>query len=202
MEITASKKKHDYLDLARKRVETVWPPYKQPEDFGYDFKDWVSPYTKGANRDGGIAIVLQDWASADGLEGGPDPSIQAHGRKPSLLTNRRLEAALDAAFGLTLAETYVTNVFPFVKAGGMSSIIPASDVRRAAKIFTKVELKLAEPKIVFALGKRTQDALESARVEFMPLPHPAARGMSTESYCLKWKEAANAHGFRLDRSNP
>jgi hypothetical protein len=52
-----------YLDLAYKCATTFFPGYKQPEEFGYDFKDWVSPYTKTAHALDGIAVVLQDWSS-------------------------------------------------------------------------------------------------------------------------------------------
>jgi hypothetical protein len=83
-----------------------------PEDFGYDFRDWVSPYTKTACRLGSVAVVLQDWASADGLRAGPDPEVQEYGRTRGLRTNRMLEALLGRVFGLTLAEVYATNAFP------------------------------------------------------------------------------------------
>ena len=54
----------EYLELACKRRKTRMPGYSHPEDYGYEFQEWVSPYTKGAHTLGGIAIVLQDWASA------------------------------------------------------------------------------------------------------------------------------------------
>src|SRR5688572_33045549 len=93
-----------YAELARSRVEARWPGYQQPEDFGYDFRDWVSPYTKTACTLGGIALVLQDWASADGLRGGPVPDIQEYGRTRGLRTNRLLESLLGRVFGLALAD--------------------------------------------------------------------------------------------------
>ena len=91
----------EYRDLAKLRVETRWPDYQQPEDFGYDFRDWVSPYTKTACRLGSVAVVLQDWASADGLRGGPDADIQQYGRTPRLRTNRMLDSLLRRVFGLS-----------------------------------------------------------------------------------------------------
>ena len=86
-----------YQALARSRVETQWPPYQQPEAFGYDFREWVSPYTKTACMLGGIALVLQDWASADGLRGAPDPDVQEYGRARTLRTNRVLESLVGRA---------------------------------------------------------------------------------------------------------
>src|SRR5262245_634701 len=129
-----------YRDLARARVAARWPGYQQPEDFGYDFRDWVSPYTKSACRLGGIALVLQDWASADGLAGGPDPEIQKYGRKPSLRTNVVLSKLLRRIWGLSLAEVYATNAFPFIKGGSMSNRLPLRDVAKAAQLFAAVEL--------------------------------------------------------------
>jgi hypothetical protein len=49
----------EYLELARKRVEMCWPGYQQPEEFRYNFRDWVSPYTNGAHALGGIAASPQ-----------------------------------------------------------------------------------------------------------------------------------------------
>jgi hypothetical protein len=126
-----------YLDLANERVNTRWPGYAQPEDFGYDFREWVSPYTKGAHTLGGIAVVLQDWSSSDTLRAPIDPSIQEHGRTLGLRTNRILEALLLRLFGATLADVYATNAFPFIKQGGISKGIPRSDVIAAARLFTR-----------------------------------------------------------------
>ena len=179
----------EYLALAEARVNTVWPPYHHPEEFGYDFRDWISPYTKGAHRTGGIAIVLQDWASADGLTCGPDPDVQKYGRTRGLLTNRRLELALKASTGLALDQVYATNAFPFVKPGGMSSNLRIRDVIKTVEEFTKPELELAKPSIVVALGSLTYKALARAGVDAIPLPHPAARGMSSDDYSAMWIEA-------------
>lgn len=181
-----------YRSLARARVEKQWPPYQQPEDFGYDFRDWVSPYTKGAHTMRGLAIVLQDWASAEGLADGPSPDVQALGRTAGLLTNRRLEAALRATLGLTIADTFATNVFPFVKPGGMSAAIPMADLVRTATEFTRRELAIVQPTAVVALGRRTHDALTRAGVNAMHLPHPAARGMSSEDYRQHWARVSSS----------
>lgn len=183
----------DYLALAAKRVATVWPPFQQPEDFGYDFRSWVSPYTKGANTIGGIAIVLQDWASADGLAEGPDPDVQRYGRTRSLLTNKRLEDALLAATGLSLQDVYATNAFPFIKPGGMSSGLRIKDITQAVQQFTKTELELARPTVVVSLGVLTHRALTRAGINSIHLPHPAARGMSGVDYVAMWCDAMDGH---------
>ena len=116
-------------ELAQSRVQARWPGYQQPEDFGYDFRDWVSPYTKPACTLGGIALVLQDWASADGLRGGPVPDIQEYGRTRGLRTNKVLESLLDRV-SLALADVYATNAFPFIKRGGMSNAMGCTNWQR------------------------------------------------------------------------
>jgi len=177
-----------YSALASNRVRTRWAPYKQPEDFGYDFRTWVSPYTKGANCIGGIAIVLQDWASADGLKGGPDPDVQRYGRTRTLLTNRRLEAALLGATRHKISQTYVTNAFPFIKPGGMSSGLRLSHLIKTVREFTLPELELVQPRILIVLGAQTTLAFERCGVDAISLPHPAARGMSSDDYVGVWRE--------------
>ena len=60
--------------LARERCGLRVQGFGHPEDFPkpdrkYDFRDFVTPYTKGAGQvDSEIMIVLQDWSSADKLE--------------------------------------------------------------------------------------------------------------------------------------
>lgn len=178
-----------YIKLAAKRSSKAWPPYLQPEDFGYDFREWVSPYTKTAHATGGIALVLQDWASVDGLKKGFDPEIQRHGRIPGLLTNRRLDETLRRVFDLQISETYVTNAFPFIKPGGMSAAIPTRDVVDAIRRFTKLELSLARPTVVFALGSLTHRSLSRAGVDSVHVPHPAARGLSLDAHERAWQVA-------------
>jgi restriction system protein len=109
-----------------------------------------------------------------------------YGRTRSLLTNKRLEAALLEATGLTLAQTYTTNAFPFIKPGGMSSNLRLRDLLRTVEEFTKPELNLAKPSTVVALGSLTQKALDRSGVEAIGLPHPAARGMSGSDYTEMW----------------
>ena len=160
----------EYLKLAQKRVETHWPPYKNSEDFGYDFRTWVSPYTKGAHSFDGIAVVLQDWASDDGLTQGLEREVEQVGRAVNRLTNRRLEKLLLNVLGLRIAETSATNVFPFVKPGGMSSGVPQRHMDLTASRFTVHELKMAKPRMILALGRKTHNALR-------PLPHDSFFGL-------------------------
>lgn len=178
-----------YLQLAAERVATSWEPYLHPEDFGYDFREWVSPYTKTAHAKGSVAIVLQDWASADGLNKGFEPEIQKHGRMPWLLTNKRLDETLRRVFGLEIGDVYATNAFPFIKPGGMSAGIPLRDVVKAIEQLTVPELELVQPTVVLALGSLTHKSLDRAGVAAVHLPHPAARGMSMDDHEQAWRTA-------------
>ena len=113
-----------YTALAKIRATSRWPGYKQPEDFGYDFRDWVSPYTKGAHTLGGVAIVLQDWSSEEKLLEGVNPEVQLYGRTLGLRTNKRLGILLSSVLKTSFADIYATNIFPFIKPGGILSCIP------------------------------------------------------------------------------
>jgi uracil-DNA glycosylase len=179
----------DYLALAMARSATEWSPYLQPEDFGYDFREWVSPYTKGAHHIGGVALVLQDWASEEGLRKAHDPAIQAIGRSVKRRTNQVLECVLGRVFGLSIAQVYATNAFPFVKPNGMSSHIRKTDVQRSVEQFTRQELKLARPTQVISLGAAAFDSLQAAGIPSIKVPHPAARIGSIDAHESAWRKA-------------
>lgn len=183
----------EYLALAAERAALASGRYKQPEDFGYDFRQWVSPYTKGAHRLGGLMLVLQDWASEDGLSGGPDPQIQQFGRSPNLRTNTTLEAVLRKVLNLSLSDVYATNAFPFVKLGGMSRGLRRSDVFEAAHRFLRREIALAQPTQIFALGAVPRLALEELDVDCLRLPHPAARIGSVDAHECAWRVAISEY---------
>ena len=167
----------DYTQLATYRRISRWDGYRQPEDYGYDFRQFVSPYTKTAgNHDADVMLILQDWASHDGLTArGVDPDIQRLGHDPTITTNKRLKSLLQRHLGLRLEDTYGTNAFVFIKPGGMSGNIPMADVRRSVAEFTLREVELVRPRVILALGARVHAALTSEGIEAQALPHPAAR---------------------------
>ena len=183
-----------YLALAAERGSVRSELYGQPEDHGYDFTSWVSPYTKGANTCGGVALVLQDWASAEGLGATPHPEIQLHGRAPWLLTNKRLQELLGRVLGTDLSGIYVTNVFPFVKRGRMSAPLPYSEVLSAARRFAVRELELARPTTVLALGTVASQALRKCGVPAISVPHPAARIGGIAAHEAAWRAALQSSG--------
>ena len=126
--------------------------------------DFVSPITKsGHNVDAEVMVVLQDWSSSDVLgKTPPDLDGSKFGYTPSLPTNKNLDALLDRHFGLVRAECYLTNLFPFVKAGGISASIPMKDLVTCAQKFTIPEIQIVAPRLVVCLGLRTFLALMRA----------------------------------------
>lgn len=181
----------EYLKLASKRANSKPVPYKQPEDYGYDFSDWVSPYTKGAHALNSITLVLQDWASDEKLAQGFNPCLQEHGRILNLTTNRRLEEILKAVFGLEIEETYITNVFLFIKSGGMSNTIPAQHCLNCAQQYLRPELNIIKPKLIIALGTLAHNALSKLDIQHVSAPHPAARIGKTSTHISEWESELN-----------
>lgn len=175
-----------YRALALKRSSTRFNGYKQPEDFGYDFREWVSPYTKGAHMMGHIALVLQDWSSEDTLKAGVNPDVLELGRTRTLRTNIRLERLLRSILGISFEETYTTNIFPFIKPGGISASIPKRDVLQTARTFAKLELEIVNPTKILALGKVPSSVMQEIGVKCVCLPHPAHRGYSFEEHQRIW----------------
>jgi uracil-DNA glycosylase len=136
-----------------------------------------------------MALVLQDWASAEGLSGGFDREIQEHGRNLRLRANQVLEQLLLRIFGVTLADVYATNAFPFIKSGSMSSALPLGDVVRAVRLFAAPELALAEPTRILAVGRVPFTALQRVGIASTPVPHPAARIGNVAAHERAWRRA-------------
>ena len=87
------------------------------------------------------------------------------GHDPNLLTNRRLVGWLRAYFGLELEETYGTNLFPFIKPGGMSAPIAPSLLKKAAARFALPQIKIVNPRVVICFGLATYNAIAAAVVD-------------------------------------
>jgi restriction system protein len=60
-----------------------------------------------------------------------------------------------------MSEVYATNVFPFVKLGGNSSI-PHRDLVRAAREFALPQIEIVRPRLAVCLGKATFNAVAVA----------------------------------------
>jgi len=70
----------------------------------------------------------------------------------------------------------------------MSSGLRLSHIVRTVREFTVPELELVQPRILIALGAQTALAFEQCGVDTVALPHPAARGMSSDDYVSLWRE--------------
>ena len=137
------------LRLARLRQSFRLDGYAAIGDFhdGIFECDHVSPWTKsGGNVDAEIMVVGQDWSSSDALAKGPPSLARAKlGFNPLLLTNTNLDDLLQRHFGLTRAECYLTNLFPYIKPGNASAPIPLKDLVVCAKKFTLQEIRIVSP---------------------------------------------------------
>lgn len=160
-----SDKHAQLLELTRKRKATRWEGYTCIGDY-HDRKyecDFVSPYTKSAgNVDAEVMILLQDWASEEALSD-PVPEDRVRlGYDPWRQTNKRLQSLLRQHFRLELKETYVTNVFPFVKSGSMNASIRSRDLVRAAREFALPQIDIVKPRLAVCLGREAFNAVAKA----------------------------------------
>lgn len=153
------------LALAQKRKMTIWPRYNHVGDYhgGAYECDFVSPYTKSAgNVNAEIFVLLQDWSSDKSLRNSLDLDCVQYGLTRTLPTNRRLVELLRQHFCVELEDTYATNLFPFIKMGGISSSIPMGDLIRAAQEFALPQIQIVHPKLVICLGLKTFNAVRIA----------------------------------------
>ena len=197
-------KEERLLKLAKLRQETRYDGFKSIEDYenGFYECDYVSPYSKSAhNINADVFIILQDWSSDENMQGKCEETNRL-GYTPNVGTNIKLKKLLEEYLSLTLKDTYVTNLFPFIKMGGMSSNIPIKDMRKSAKQFTLPMIEIIQPKIAIALGRKTFNSLFDScedkqeittnsfkyeNTKIFHQPHPAARISNVEKE-RNWKE--------------
>lgn len=155
------------LSLAQKRKVARWPGYHCIGDNDYAHGayecDFVSPYTKSAgNVDSKLFVLLQDRSSDKALRGKVDKETVNLGLTWNLPTNRRLRELLQTHFSVELGDVYATNLFPFIKSGGISSSVPMRDFVRAAKEFALPQISIIRPNLVICLGLNTFKAIRIA----------------------------------------
>lgn len=151
--------------LASKRASARPVGYKNIGEYhnGIYECDFVSPYSKVAhNHESPIFVLLQDWISDDVLSGPVLADAVTLGRIPKLPTNRNLDRFLREHFGIDVSETYATNLFPFIKPGGMSGAIPLKDLCMAAREYALPQIQIIKPMLVIALGLNCFNALRFA----------------------------------------
>ncbi len=155
-------KSEQLLALAKLRQSKVYEGYKNVGDYGdgaYEC-DHVSPYTKVAdNLNAKVMFFLQDWSSDEALRGAVDRDSAELGYSPGLATNENLKRLLGNHFGLSLSDTYGTNLFPYIKMGNMSATIPIRDLTAAAIEFASPQMEIVSPNLVICLGERVFTAI-------------------------------------------
>lgn len=197
-------KELELLKLAKKRQSSVYDGYKGIGDYeqGYYECDYVSPYSKSAhNIDANVFVILQDWSSDENMHGKCELTMK-YGFTPEVGTNKKLKSLLHEHLDYELEQTYATNLFPFIKMGGMSANIPIADMRRAASEYTVPMIEIIKPKIAIALGRKTYNALSDVCKNKLIIdegifdycgtrvfhqPHPAAR-ISNLDKAEKWRK--------------
>jgi len=116
--------------------------------------DFVTPITKSAcNVDSLAVFVLQDWSSSENTRDIIDPVRASLGYTPGIPTNVRFQRLLASTYSLRYQDVYITNLFPFIKMGNMSTAIPMYDLDRAFNDFFWREILVVDPKFVVCLGQ-------------------------------------------------
>ena len=96
------------------------------------------------------------------LRGPLDSVLIDKGHDPGLPTNQNVKALLRAHFGIPLAQTYATNLFPFIKPGKMTADVPPKELAEAARTYTVPEIEVVEPKLVVCCGSAVYRAIRKA----------------------------------------
>ncbi|CAG36764.1 restriction endonuclease [Desulfotalea psychrophila] len=158
-------KEQALLALAKKRQTTRYDGYTSIGDYngGVWECDYVSPYSKSAhNVDARVMAVLQDWCSSDAFTGDICVEDLSLGYDSTAKTNISLMTLLQNHFGLSLQDTYTTNLFPYIKPGAMNALISIKDLTRAAKDFTLPMVEIIQPQLVICFGKNTFNVMRRA----------------------------------------
>jgi restriction system protein len=151
--LALKRKSDDQSNLSRK--------YKQVGSFHdgvYDRWDLVSPWTKTAcNLNSDIMIIAQDWLSEDSIL--KYPNALDLGYDPALPTNKNLHLLLREFLKCNFSDVYATNLFVFIKPGGMTEKIPSRDMLYSATKYTIEEIQIINPKFIICLGSGTFNTL-------------------------------------------
>ena len=191
-----NKKQEDLYILAKLRQSKTYEGYKSIADYanGVYECDYVSPYSKSAhNVDAEVFVILQDWSCDNNMIREVCNETNLLGYTPSVGTNKNLIKLLKENLNLELKDTYTTNLFPYIKMGGMSAYIKKGDMKKSAKEFTLPMMDIIKPKIAVALGMKTFNALRES-CDLKP-----ARNMS-EAVDLAFKYSATKIFFQAHPS--
>lgn len=152
--------------LALRRKADRLPGYDCLSDFhegAYDAHDYVSPWTISAHDvDARLMVLLQDWSSSESLSAELDSAAVQLGHTPTLQTNVALKSLVGRHFGLRMDQTYVSNLFVFIKRGRISARIPLRDAVYCAKTYAIPQIEIVRPRVVLCVGLLTFNALRIA----------------------------------------
>jgi hypothetical protein len=154
------------LSEKRKKDRSLMPPHASIGDYHngvYDQHQYVSPWSISShNLESDILIFLQDWTSQDFIARKVDKYAEKLGYTPSLKTNKNLIHLVKEYLGKQIEEIYITNLFVFVKPGGMSAAIPNKDMDYCVKNYAIPQIDIISPKLVICLGSGTYNSLRRA----------------------------------------
>jgi restriction system protein len=219
-----SNKRASLHELAIKRQQATWPRqegFKNLDDYmGGRFEcNHVSPYTRAAgNVDSDILVFLQDWTSDAPKSERELAAMDQFGRTPWRPTNKKLDSLIETHFDRDISQIYATNLFPFIKSGGMSDGVYRRHLERAAREFAKPHIAILRPTLVIVLGRAASQAFAHAcswddgdtpfgsdatsfyvdGATVWGQPHPAAR-IATDKMDASWKRMAEWYKTREGR---
>jgi len=191
--------------LAEKRKNTRWDGYGNIGDYhnGAYECDYVSPYTKTAgNVEANVFVLLQDWSSDSWLKKPLNKNVQLLGYQPNLLTNKTLAGLLHEHFQMSLSDIYATNLFPFVKLGGLSASIHRSRLVQAAAEFALPQIKVVRPVLVICLGLETFNSMRAVcgLSECKLMSSAIECGEFTFDNVKFWAQAHTGHWGQINRN--
>lgn len=147
-----------YIKRAADELKDFPHGYKQVGDFHggiFDRKRHISPWSMSSNNtETSVMLLGQDWSSERHLS----QPIEKHtftkdlGYDPRLQTNKNLHRNLKTSLNLNFNDVYASNVFVFIKPGGMSSRIPNRLMDYSAKTYAIPEIEIIKPRMVICLG--------------------------------------------------
>lgn len=156
--------------------------------------NYISPISKSAhNLDSKILIVLQDWNATDTLDSQnrTDEHINT-GIDLRLVTFKRLSELLKQYVGISIEETYVINVFPYIKIGHASTNIPMADYYYACKKFIVPFINILKPQQIISVGAKPHQVLQKCNIDSVAVPHTGSRGTNNAGGMInvhkKWEQ--------------
>jgi len=169
----------------------------------------ISPPSVGGDLNARIAVVMQDFCSADFIDSRTDSQVAfmaEHGYCDSVKTNHHLADFL-AAMGETRESVWCTNAMPFVKSGAMTAPVKARDVAYTVEKYLVPELNIVDAEVVLCLGNAAFDSLrkhygaakgvdsfEANGRRFVKLPHPSplsVNRLGKQNVARMYADAAN-----------